>query len=385
MKRLVYLMLLLFVPGYAAADAPAGRFTTINATVYRDAPPPKVDIWLHESGGYDAADPQKWGRNTLTCLSKTDTKTGACMTAPVWFSGNPGPQGPITLRFTNDDTKQTTDIIAYGKKTMFVAGKIWEFVHYVTGGSGDKTAWDRAPYFDFYINQDQLTKLRTPGLWRASLRLNLRQWGTGSGCGGELSNPNVGCPGYISIAQWQANINIDVIDESSQQIYLPAFPHSTPVVNLNLNNHPGRPGASELEGRASLDMCLYDGRNSRSPKITLRFEDEGAAAAGRPSGAFSIWRKGSSKTDSRDRLDYRVLVTNPVTGTRQAASNGVDIVWQGTNDRRIQRPVVLPGGGESVFCVPAPIELDTPAFTISSKNAGDYTGTLRIIYKPTTF
>jgi hypothetical protein len=45
---------------------------------------------------------------------------------------------------------------------------------------------------------------------------------------------------------------------------------------------------------------------------------------------------------------------------------------------------VLPGGRESVLCIPAPIILKTPAFAASSKNAGDYTGTLRVIYTPST-
>ena len=387
MKRLIFLMLCGLASGYAAADAPAGRTTVVNTTVYRNAPPPQLDIWLHEGGGFDPADPQKWGRNTLTCLSKTDPSTGACMTAPVYYGATSVTEAPIDLLFTNNDTKKSVTIKVYGKNVMFIGGRVYNFAHFLTAGTATVSAWNRAPYFDFYIKQSDLMLLTPAGLWQATLKLNLRQWGaTGAGgCGGNPNDINIGCPSYPILAQWHANINVDMIDEANQQIYLPAFPHSTPIVNLNLNNYPGRPGGNVLEGRTSLDMCLYDGRNSRSRKITLRFEDEGTAAAGRSSGAFSIWRKTSSKTDARDRIDYQVSVTNPVTGASQEVSNGVDIVWQGTSNRSIQRPVVLPGGGESVFCVPAPIVLDTPAFTISSKNSGDYTGTLRVIYKPTIF
>ena len=92
---------------------------------------------------------------------------------------------------------------------------------------------------------------------------------------------NVGCPGYLTIAKWQANIRIEVVDPGNQQIYLPAFPHSTPIVNLNLTNFPGRPGGSEIKGENTLDMCLYDGETAFSTRAYLRFEDDGLPSAGR--------------------------------------------------------------------------------------------------------
>lgn len=131
-------------------------------------------------------------------------------------------------------------------------------------------------------------------------------------------------------------------------------------------------------------MCLYDGKNSTSTRTYLRFEDDGLASAGRTEGAFSIRRRGGSQTDARDRLDYQVFVTHPITGATDIVANGKTVVWQGTNDPQYLRQVVLPGGRESVLCVPAPIILKTPSFTASSKNAGDYTYTLRIIYTPST-
>ena len=123
-------------------------------------------------------------------------------------------------------------------------------------------------------------------------------------------------------------------------------------------------------------MCLYDGKNSTSTRAYLRFEDDGLPAADRAEGAFSIRRRGGSQSDARDRLDYQVSVTHPVTGATE--------VWQGTNDPQYLRQVILPGGRETVLCIPAPIILKTPAFAASSKNAGDYTGTLRVIYTPST-
>jgi hypothetical protein len=384
MNNLVTILMLLSLwASQALAGAPAGRNTSVSISYDRPTPPARFDIWLHEPTGYDPVDPQKWGRNTLTCLSRTDATNGACMNAPVWFSANPAAPYPISLRFTHDLSKKTVDLKVYGEKQMFINGKVFNFASYVTGGTADLSAWNKEPYFDFYIVKSELDKLTLPGIWSATLKQNLREWGSAT-CGGDFNDASIGCPGYLTIANWQANIRIEVVDPANQQIYLPAFPHSTPIVNLNLSNYPGRPGGSEIKGQSSLDMCLYDGKNATTSRVILRFADVGTAGADRAAGAFSVWRRGSSKTETRDRVDYQVSVTNPLTGATQIPSNGTDIIWQGTNDRRILRQVVLPGGSESVLCVPAPITLTTPAFAASSKNAGDYTGTLRIIYTPST-
>ncbi|QET65999.1 MULTISPECIES: CfaE/CblD family pilus tip adhesin [Citrobacter freundii complex] len=382
-KSLIILLFLLLWAGQTLAGAPAGRNSSVGISYDRMAPPARFDIWLHEPSGYDAADPQKWGRNTLTCLSRTDTTYGACMTAPVWFSANPAAPYAINLRFTHALTRKTVDIKVYGDHYLFISNKVFTFASFVAGGTKVIAEWNREPYFDFYIVKSELDKLTLPGIWTATLKQNLRQWGSAD-CSGDYNDVNVGCPGYLTIANWQANIRIEVVDPGNQQIYLPAFPHSTPIVNLNLTNFPGRPGGSEIQGENTLDMCLYDGKNSTSTRTYLRFEDNELNASGRTEGAFSIRRRGGSQTDARDRLDYQVLVTNPITGATETVANGKTVVWQGTNDPQYLRQVVLPGGREGVLCVPAPIILKTPAFAASSKNAGDYTGTLRIIYTPST-
>jgi hypothetical protein len=43
------------------------------------------------------------------------------------------------------------------------------------------------------------------------------------------------------------------------------------------------------------------------------------------------------------------------------------VVWQGTNDPQYLRQVVLPGGRESVLCIPAPIILKTPRLPPAAK------------------
>ncbi|MDM3355834.1 CfaE/CblD family pilus tip adhesin [Citrobacter sp. Cb004] len=382
-KHLIILLFLSLWAGQTQAAAPAGRNTSVDISFDRMAAPARFDIWVHEPSGYDVAEPQKWGRNTLTCLSRTDSAVGACMTAPAWFTANPGTPYAINLRFTHALTSKTVDLKVYGDHYMFFNNKVFTYPSFITGGTEIVANWTREPYFDFYIVKSELEKLALPGIWTATLKQNLRQWDSGN-CGGNFADPNTGCPGYRAIASWQATMRIEVVDPGNQQIYLPAFPHSTPIVNLNLTNFPGRSGGSEIQGENTLDMCLYDGKNSTSTRTYLRFEDDGLPSTDRAEEAFSIRRRGGSQTDARDRLDYQVFVTNPVTGATETVANGKTLVWQGTNDPQHLRQVVLPGGRESVLCVPAPIVLKTPAFAASSKNAGDYTGTLRIIYTPST-
>lgn len=133
-KSLIILLFLLLWAGQVLAGAPAGRNSSVGISYDRMAPPARFDIWLHESGGYDAADPQKWGRNTLTCLSRTDTTYGACMTAPVWFSGNPAAPYAINLRFTHTLTNKTVDIKVYGDHYLFINNKVFTFASFVAGG-----------------------------------------------------------------------------------------------------------------------------------------------------------------------------------------------------------------------------------------------------------
>lgn len=186
------------------------------------------------------------GRNTLTCESRTDTAYGACVTSPVWWTSNSAAPYAINLRFTHALSSKTVDIKVNGDHYIFIRNKVFTYASYVARGSDTIADWNREPYFDFYIVKSELDKLALPGIWTATLKQNLRQWDSAD-CGGNWNDVNVGCPGYLTIARWQANIRIEVVDPGNQQIYLPAFPHSTPIVNLNLTNFPGRPGGSEIQ------------------------------------------------------------------------------------------------------------------------------------------
>lgn len=301
------LFILLFLSLWASqtlAGSPAGRNTSVGISFDRTAPPARFDIWFHESGGFDAADPQKWGRNTLTCQSRTDTTNGACMNSPVWFSANPAAPYAINLAFTHSLTGKTVNIKVYGDHYMFINNKVFTFASFVTGGTTEIANWNREPYFDFYIVKSELDKLALPGIWTATLKQNLRQWGSAD-CGGNFNDVNVGCPGYLTIAKWQANIRIEVVDPGNQQIYLPAFPHSTPIVNLNLTNFPGRPGAARSRGKTRWICACTTAKTAPAPapifvlKMTgfpqrdvpkARFLSGGAVEARRMRGTVSTIR-----------------------------------------------------------------------------------------------
>ncbi|UYK99472.1 hypothetical protein NG832_14025 [Pantoea stewartii] len=220
-------------------------------------------------------------------------------------------------------------------------------------------------YFTYSLSQDELAQL-TPGTWKATLKQNLYQW-----------DPTV------LLTTWSANITLTVTDTGTQTIFFPSSPASSPVVNLNLNA-AGSPGMSTVSGQNSIDMCLYDGSNSSSNRISLLLQDEGAPSQGRPGGQFSVYRDGADKTSPANRIDYAVSVLNPTTGAIQTVQNGNEIIWTNTNARNILRRVSLPGVPGTSLCVPAPLTLTTPPFRLSDKSSGHYSGKLRIVYTPTT-
>jgi hypothetical protein len=371
-------VLLVFPTASLAVTQPIAQNTVLTMGLALDSMPAKVVVWDNLPAGYDEKDKPKWGRNTLVCLSRTEKKYGACLTKPVWIHSSVRPT-KVTLDFTLAGTSTVAALVIEGnRKTMPLPGTGCTLG---TIGSAEASGPCEA-FFTFSIPQAQLKKLRA-GRWTATLKQDLMQWPTTS-CSGDFGNPATGCTNVTKLHTWTADIVFNVTDNSNQQIYLPAFPTSVPVVNLNLKTRPGAGSGKTVNGSTSLDMCLYDGNDSASNRISLLFQDEGATAPERADGQFSLYRNGGDKSKPRDRLDYQVSVINPTTGAVQNVANGKEIVWSDTNRRNIQRLVVLPGGGAAVLCVPAPLTLTTPAFSMADKTAGDYTGKLRVVYMPTT-
>ncbi|MFV8984636.1 CfaE/CblD family pilus tip adhesin [Serratia fonticola] len=357
---------------YGANIAPQAQNTKVNVTFDRMSLPANIFIWDRVFGGNtDTGECTNSGTckdkdiiNTLTCYSTSDPTNGACQVNLFWWNDtNNDNSKTLTLRFTHSSGK-TKDLRVTAVK-----------------GSGTYSSWIsgvplNSKGFSTLIPAAELNKLTNVGIWRADLKMQIKAWD-------DCYNLPGGCPG-IHRVDWKANITLKVTDYGNQQIYLPAFPTSAPSINLNLLTRPGGGAGKSVSGSTGLDMCLYDGNDSTSNRISLLFQDEGASAPERVGGLFSLYRYGGDKSKAGDRLDYQVSVINPTTGAVQEIANGKEVIWIDTNRRNIQRPVVLPGGGAPALCVPAPLTLTTPAFSMADKTAGDYTGKLRIIYTPTT-
>lgn len=379
MKLLCYLGLTLglvgagVAPCYAVYEDPMDRNTALTVKYDRMAVPSSLTIWDRLSGGRDDTNGQKWARNTLVCKSSSDSTYGACnRTAPVWYENGSPSDANITLKFTLDGTSTSINLTVVGRHiiTWYSPSSCAVYGsrnHPASNGIGCDSSLAATNLFNYTVSQGELAKLTTPGVWRATLKQDLWQW-----------DPRQ----YLNT--WTASIVLTVTDLNNQQVYFPAFPYSTPRVDLNLNNRPGTSKNTAASGTASLDMCLYDGSNSSSNRVNMLFSDEGAGATGRSAGLFSVYRTGADKTQAANRIDYQVSVINPTTGAAQAISNGTEITWTGTNQRNIQRQVVLPGVPGASLCVPAPIRLVTPAFNLADKTAGHYAGKLTIIYTPST-
>lgn len=354
---------------WGANVSPVNQNTVVNQAIDRMALPEKIFIWHNVFGGDNSigCDGSKLACkdndmfNSLLCMTNTGASTGACPNKLFWDSSGGNTQ--LTLRFTHSQG-QTRELKVTSLKQL-TEFPSWEPAMPLAGKG-----------FTTFISSSELNKLSITGVWRARLMMRVSAW---DNCPDTVN----GCWGLLR-AQWNADIILNVQDESNQQIYLPAFPTSNPVINLNLNTRPGASHGNSVSGRTSLDMCLYDGNDSASNRISLLLQDEGATAAGRPAGQFSIYRRGGDQSKASDRLDYQVSVINPTTGAAQLLANGSEISWSDTNRRNIQRQVILPGVSTPALCVPAPLTLTTPAFSMADKTAGDYTGTLRIIYTPST-
>ncbi len=346
---------------YAERLVPSGRTTIINIGFDKMSVPSQVPIWADESGGYDTEDVPKWRRNSLVCLSNSNAQYGRCPSVPVWIVENIPVPHQIPLIFTETTTKRQVLLNIYAFKYQLSNSNrtvTYSAVNYI--GSIET-------FFNAYIPASELAKLPTAGVWQGELRMALIQWIN------------------TKLADWTATITFRVTDYGNQQIYLPQYGNSVPQVDLGLQlTIPGsvaRP--STMKGSKTLDMCLYDGNDGASNRISLLLQDEGGPAAGRGQGMFSVYRAGADKANQRNRLDYTVSIINPITNSPQPVNNGHELIWTGTNRGPLRR-VVLPGQLNAVLCVPAPIQLVTPEFNVSSKTSGRYSGRLRIIYTPTT-
>lgn len=382
---IVIVSIIISQPSLSAEKSPTAHNITLSVTMDKDSLPSSVKVFDNIFGGQ--SDPAQntsslqynYNRNnTLICFSRTDPSMGACPTLPYWGNGQNAPTmaGRLTLRFTQQGTGKTIDLAVEGirRRPYHSNTSLWNAVGNESGLPVTMSA---------SISREELLKL-TPGNqpWKAKLVMNMAHWDTN--CAGK-DDASVGCSANI-FTQWTADITLRITDYGTQQIFFPNYSGQNPLIDLGLKINNNGTSSATAGARKTVDMCLYDGNNSTSSQISMLFRDEGKISQGREPGLFSIYRQGG-ESDPSSRLDYSLSVVNPKTGQLQPVANGLEIVWTGVNANEGMvktRTVKLPGISGLVQCIPAPLTFSIPAFKLSSKSPGKYTGKLNVIYTPTT-
>ncbi|KVN24864.1 pilin protein [Burkholderia pyrrocinia] len=359
----------------AAAQQPADRNDTVEATLDRGAPQGDVMIFNSASGGYDTADYKRWGRNSWTCKSATATTTGACATEPSWIVA--GDSTTIRLAFKEEKTGATTVLNLHGKsvysrhldcsgnaapEVMSIARTPIEMAQSSFVSSCPNTGWDGRKLF-VKIPAAELKNLPSGGTWKANLQLNLKLWSTAT------SPP--------TIAVFKAAIKLNVTDKNNIQIYLPEFTSATPVVDLKLRTLPN---GSRISGTSNVDMCLYDGYNAQSTWFDVSASD-GLTIDRRDKGSYSVLLDKDKSGDYASRIDYNASLT--YAGQKIALPNNETVRLQGVNNSA-GRSVSLPGISVPVVCTPTPLTLATPEVQSAFKRPGKYSNKLTITFTPSS-
>ncbi|AYA08324.1 pilus assembly protein CblD [Rahnella aquatilis] len=323
-----------------------------------------VNIWTQESGGYDSTNSGRWGLNYWACTSSTSDENGKCPTGKGGYAA----YLPVYLKFTEKRSGATQTLELQGTREAY-----WYNGNCAMYGdpkpmnqsaqnscSGDSTD---GVNLTLKIPAAELNKLPVGGIWTAQLKILLHN------------------SSETEVYHWDSNITVNLTDNNNQQIYLPEFGEAAPRVDLNLRPLPGTKGnQTQMNGSATIDMCLYDGYGSNSTSFTLKFDDQQQGTTERNNGYFSIYSDhGDTNLDS-GRIDYYVRMQAP-DGKYVSVIRGDDLVISDIQTAHI-RPVHLPGIPQAVLCVPAPLELSTKTMDINSKQAGHYTGHLIVNFTP---
>ncbi|WP_269467401.1 CfaE/CblD family pilus tip adhesin [Burkholderia sp. MSMB0856] len=332
-------------------------------------------IFNGASGGYDTTDYRKWGRNSWTCQSATDTATGACATEPVWTAE--GKSTSIRLSFKEERTGATAVLNLNGESAysrhLDCDGNVIPEVQSLARLAIHQAAssvvaacltlgWDGRSLF-VKIPAAELKNLPSGGTWKANLQLNLRLWGT-EGTAAKL-------------AVFKSAITLNVTDKDNIQVYLPEFTSATPTVDLKLRKLPN---GSRMSGTSNIDMCLYDGYNSQSTWFDVSASD-GLTVDRRDKGQYSVLLASDKSGAYESRIDYNVSLT--YAGKKITLPNNETVRLQGVNNSA-GRSVSLPGISVPVVCTPTPLTLETPEFQSVWKRPGKYSNKLTITFTPSS-
>jgi hypothetical protein len=341
----------------AETVAPTDHSIDVNMSITKGAAS-TVNIWSRESGGYDSTNSGRWGLNYWACTSSTVDENGKCPTGKGGYAANL----PVYLKFTEKRSGATQTLELQGiREAYWYNGSCAMY--------GDPKPMNQSAQnscgsdltdgvnLTLKIPAAQLNMLPTGGIWTAQLKILLHN---SSG---------------TEVYHWDSNITVDVNDPNNQQIYLPEFGEAAPRVDLNMRPLPGTGGnQTQMNGAATIDMCLYDGYGSNSSSFILKFDDQQQGTIQRNNGYFSIYSDHGDINQDSGRIDYYVKMQGP-DGKYVSVIRGDDLVVSDIQTAKV-RQVHLPGIPQAVLCVPAPLQLSTKTMDINSKQAGHYTGHL---------
>jgi hypothetical protein len=355
--------LLMLPDALADTVAPTDHSIDVNMSITKGTAS-TVNIWSRESGGYDSTNAGRWGLNYWACTSSTIDENGKCPTGKGGYAANL----PVYLKFTEKRSGATQTLELQGtREAYWYNGSCAKYgdPKPMNQSAQNSCGSDLTDGVDLTLKipAAQLNMLPTGGIWTAQLKILLHN---SSG---------------TEVYHWDSNITVDVNDPNNQQIYLPEFGEAAPRVDLNMRPLPGTGGnQTQMNGAATIDMCLYDGYGSNSTSFTLRFDDLQQGTTQRNNGYFSIFSDHGDVNLDSGRIDYYVKMQRP-DGKYTNVIRGDDLVIPDIQTAHI-RPVHLPGIPQAVVCVPAPLQLSTKTMDINSKQAGHYTGHLIVNFTP---
>ncbi len=273
----------------------------------------------------------------------------------------------LTLRFTEQRTRVTRDIRLYAQSTPVGCTSaptgINSFNNFSCFAPGQGVVSNYAKSLSVWFDEQALNTLPFGGLWQATLQLRQR-------------NLNYD----MERIDWQANIDLTLRDGANATVWFPQQQTSTPRHDLALKTHQVQtiPGGV-MDGRAQLDMCLYDGINNYATRYSLTVTDD-EHIGNRRGDVFSVFHKGINDNTLRRRIDYHIQLS--YNGQEFYMDNNVKRELPSLNFSQL-RPVQLPGIPTPVLCAPAPLTFITPQFNKRDKESGDYQGSVRVIFTPT--
>lgn len=377
---LLFIISMLIISQRVSANqvAPTDRNDQVTEYFDKQSPPSQIDIWINESAGYDEENAKKWGRNVLVCKSDVDPKNGQCSTKP----NNSGRQGvtSIPIEFIEKRSQLRVVLNLSGFHTFnWTANPDCYFDNkYYVYTTAETTCYDiyqDETLFSVYLLQSEIEKLPVGGVWEAQLLTNIIQWNSQN-----------------SVATWSAKITLNMSDINNQAIYFPGFgggqgKDAQPHADLNLRPLPGgdRQILGRLSGSTTLDMCLYDGYGSNSHQFQVQFSEPSeypADPAGRNPGQFSVYNDNEDRSKVGNRIDYDVKMYFPGSNSFQTVVNGQTYTLDNINTDDIRAVRLASNISNAVLCVPTPLQITTPAFNITDKINGHYTGKIRVIFTP---